>query len=71
MDDDFIYAKVGQDYEKITHMDGMRTTLCENRFEIIAKPTCEIQEQPTLQALREWIRQRNAKVLSVSGDMPE
>lgn len=69
--EDFTYVKTGTDYEKITHIDGVQTTMCANRFEIISKPTGEINEQQALQSLREWVRWRNAKVLSVSGDMPE
>ena len=69
--DDYIHVKIGDDYEKITHIDGIRTTHCANRFEILTPPTSEINEQQAVQTLREWVKWRNEKVLSVSGDMPE
>jgi hypothetical protein len=53
----------------LRHIDGVRTTVCDHRFEVIATPGCDIREQQTVQALREWIRQRQAK-LRESGDLP-
>jgi hypothetical protein len=67
---DFISIKTGQDYEKITHINGVQTTHCANRFEIITKPNAEVHEEQSLQALRDWIRWRNAQVVQVFGDMP-
>ena len=65
--DDFIHIKAGADYEKIVQQDGVRTTVCENRYEVLASPTSEVPEQQAVQALREWIRWRNAKVMQLSG----
>ena len=70
MSDDFLHIKTGQDYEKITHINGVQTTYCANRFEIIAKPTAPVLEEDALQALRDWVRWRNAQMLSGAGDMP-
>jgi len=69
--DDYIHLTTGEDYEKITHIDGIRTTMCANRFEIVTPPTGEINEQQAIQALREWARRRNAKVVSVAGCVSE
>lgn len=71
MSDDFIYSTVGEDYERIIQQDGVRTTVCANRFEIIAHPTGDINEQQAVQQLREWIRQRGAKNVRDAGDMPK
>jgi len=68
--DDFIHLTTGKDYEKITHINGVQTTVCANRFEILTKPTSELHEEQALQSLRDWIRWRNAQVMQVSGDMP-
>jgi len=68
---DFIHIRTGEDYEKITHINGVQTTLCTNRFEVIAKPTASVLEEDAVQALRDWIRWRNAQVMQVSGDMPK
>lgn len=68
---DYIHIKTGEDYEKITHINGVQTTHCTNRFEIIAKPTAELHEDAIMQAVREWVRWRNANVLSRAGGMPE
>jgi hypothetical protein len=68
-DDDFIHISTG--YERIIQQDGVRTTVCENRYEVIAAPTAEVGEQQAVQQLREWIRARNAKIVRESGVMPE
>ena len=70
-DDDFIYSKAGPDYERITQQDGVRTTVCKNRYEVLASPTAEVSEQQAVQQLREWIRERNAKVMQGAGCVPE
>ena len=68
--DDYIHIKTGPDYEKVVHSDGVCTTLCENRYEVIASPTAQVPEQQAVQQLRDWIRTRNAKVMRESGGMP-
>lgn len=71
MSDDFIHITTGENYEKITHINGVQTTICTNRFEVIARPTAPVLEDQAVQALRDWIRWRNAQVMQLSGDMPE
>ena len=58
MNDDYMEVQGGTDYRKVTHFAGVLTTQCENRFEIVAKPLCEINEQQAIIALREWIQKR-------------
>jgi hypothetical protein len=65
--DDYIHIRTGPDYEKVVQQDGVRTTVCENRYEILASPTAEVSEQQAVQQLREWIRARNAKVMQGTG----
>ena len=71
MSDDFIHIKTGENYEKITHINGVQTTVCANRFEIIARPTAELHEDSVMQAVREWVRKRNEDVLSRAGSVSE
>ena len=71
MSDDFIHIKTGENYEKITHINGVQTTVCANRFEIIARPTAELHEDAVMQAVREWVRKRNEDVLSRAGSVSE
>ena len=65
--DDYIHIRTGPDYEKVVQQDGVRTTVCENRYEILAGPTAEVSEQQAVQQLREWIRARNAKAMQGTG----
>ena len=54
--EDFVYVEAGR--QRITQSDGVKTTVCDHRFEIVANPRSDIQEQQAVQALREWIRKR-------------
>jgi hypothetical protein len=70
-EENFYYSKVGPDYERITQPEGVRTTVCKNRYEVLASPTAEVSEQQAVQQLREWIRERNAKVMQGTGRVSE
>lgn len=54
--EDFVYVEAGR--QRVTQSDGVKTTVCDNRFEIVANPRSDVQEQQAVQALREWIRKR-------------
>lgn len=69
-DDKYIEIRTGEDYERIVQADGVRTTVCLNRFEIIAQPTGEVNEQQAVQQLREWVRGRKEKEMRSAGIVP-
>jgi hypothetical protein len=52
---------------RVIQQDGVRTTVCENRFEVLIRDNAEVPEQQTVQALREWIRGRKAKTMQDAG----
>ena len=54
--EDFVYVEAGR--QRVTQSDGVKTIVCDNRFEIVANPRSDVQEQQAVQALREWIRKR-------------
>ena len=66
-DDDYVHLVTGENYERITQHDGVRTTVCKNRFEIIVSPGNDIWEQQAVQALREWIKWRKEEQLRQAG----
>jgi hypothetical protein len=68
--DDYMLIEAGKDYSKIVQTDGVRTTVCANRFEVLTTARAEINEQQAIQQLREWIRWRREKDLRESGDLP-
>ena len=69
MEDDYTYFQGGENYQRIVQVDGVRTTHCRNRFEILAAPGNDIWEQQAVQALREWIKWRKEEQLRQSGDL--
>ena len=69
--DDYMLIETGKDYSKIVQTDGVRTTVCANRFEVLTSARAEINEQQAIQQLREWIRWRREKELRESGYLPE
>lgn len=48
-------------YLSVMKVDGVRTTMCENRFEITVQPDCKVWEQTAVKMLRDWIRTRQQK----------
>lgn len=62
-DDSYIEIQVGENYRKVINMAGVRTTVCENRFEILTDPNNDINEQQAVQSLREWIQKRREKIV--------
>lgn len=53
---------------RVTMVDGLRITTCPNRYEIVARADCWINEQQTIQALRQWIKKRHER-LREPGDL--
>ena len=60
--DDYLEIQVGSNYRKVTNLSGVKTTVCENRFEVTTDPGNDINEQQVVQALREWIHSRKKDV---------
>ena len=50
-----------ENYERVVHQDGVKTTVCLNKFEIIVAPGNDLWEQQAVQSLREWVRWRKAQ----------
>jgi hypothetical protein len=69
-DDDYILVSAGEDYSKIVQTDGVRTTVCANRFEVLTSAHAEVNEQQAVQQLREWLKWRREKELRDSGLVP-
>jgi hypothetical protein len=58
-EEDYMYVEqTGQSYHRIVNMDGVRTTVCENRFEIATLTFAEINENTAIHMLKDWIRWR-------------
>jgi predicted peroxiredoxin len=56
---DFLYVEqTEQSYQRIVNMDGVRTTVCENRFEIATLTNAEVNEQVAIHALKDWLKWR-------------
>lgn len=66
--EDFIYVETG--YKRVIQKDGVKTTICENRFEVVSSPGSDITEQNVVALMREWIRWRKEQ-MRVSGGLPE
>ena len=63
-----MYVETG--VRRVVQVDGVRTTVCENRFEIVASDRSEVIEQQAVQALREWVRWRKEQEVRRAGDLP-
>ena len=67
MSDDYIYMSASENYERITNIAGVKTTVCKNRFEIACHDKAEINEQVVLNDLRVWIKRREAEMRDAGG----
>lgn len=66
---DYIHISGGEDYERVTHIAGVKTTVCKNRFEIVCADRSEINEQVVVNELKVWIKRREAEMRE-PGDLP-
>ena len=69
--DDGIGIGFNEKYERIVQQDGVKTTVCRHRYEVIATPGNEINEQRVVQAFRDWIRWRRQEELRHAGAVSE
>lgn len=57
--EDYMYIEqTERAYVKVVNLDGVKTTINENRFEICVQTNTEIWEQLAVQHLRDWIKWR-------------
>ena len=66
---DYIHMTGGENYERITNLAGVKTTICKNRFEVICQPTADINEERVTLELHAWIKRRE-KEMRDAGDLP-
>lgn len=65
---DYIMTTVkDEDYERITNIGGVKTTICKNRFEVICQDRAEVNEQYIVQELRAWIAKRREEEVRDAG----
>jgi hypothetical protein len=53
-----------KDYEKVIHREGVKVTMCMNRFEVMCQPHAEVAEQQVWTLFKEWVnwRRKNDEV---------
>ena len=68
---DYIHMTAGENYERITNLGGVKTTICKNRFEVVCQQHAEVNEERTVAELKAWIAKRREEEMrdpgSVSG----
>jgi hypothetical protein len=67
---DYIHMTAGENYERITNLGGVKTTICKNRFEVICQPRAEVNEERAVAELKAWIAKRREEEMRDAGDMP-
>ena len=72
MSEEYMMSVVmGEDYERITNIAGVKTTVCKNRFEIVCQSRGEVNEAVAVAELRAWINKRRQEEMRESRDMPK
>ena len=65
-----LFAEIEDErYSRVMHVQGVRITICEHRFEICCQEDAEVWEQQVVQMLHSWVRNRKEKLRDV-GDLP-
>jgi hypothetical protein len=59
---DYLYISGGEDYERVTHVAGVKTTICKNRFEVICADRAEVNEERAVAEFKSWIKRREAEM---------
>ena len=63
MSEDFLYHEISEKrYHRIMQLDGVRTTIAENRFEIVVEPKGDIYDVAVVALLKDWIKWRREKM---------
>ena len=71
MSDDYLMVNIsGENYERITHVAGVKTTVCKNRFEVACADRSEVNEQQIVHELRSWLSKRRVEEMRSAGDLP-
>lgn len=71
MSEDYMMMRIdGEDYERVTNIAGVKTTVCKNRFEVICQEHAEINEQQAIQEFRAWIAKRRQDEVRDAGGVP-
>jgi hypothetical protein len=71
MSDDYILTKIdGDNYERITNIAGVRTTVCKNRFEVLCQERAETNDQQIIQEFRAWLAKRRQDEMRSAGGVP-
>lgn len=65
MEENFVYVEAG--YKRVVQHDGVKTTIAENRFEVISTPGADINEQHVVALVREWVKWRKEQVRDPGG----
>jgi hypothetical protein len=65
---DYLYTE--GNYERITNLAGVKTTVCKNRFEIACHDKAEINEQRAIEDLKAWIAKRREEEMRDAGSVP-
>jgi|DEB19_MinimDraft_3_1074340.scaffolds.fasta_scaffold188097_1 hypothetical protein len=64
MSEDYIMTiLMDEDYERVTNLAGIKTTICKNRFEVICQDRAETNDQQIVQELRAWLARRKEDAL--------
>mgnify|MGYP003346500458 CR=1 FL=1 len=71
MSDDYMVTTVrDEDYERVTNLGGIRTTICKNRFEVVCQDRAETNDQQIVQELRAWLSKRRQDEVRDAGGVP-
>ena len=70
-DEEYYMYKVDRgDYERVTNKQGVKTTVCKNRFEVVCRERAEINELEAITEFKTWLARRREDAMRDDGGVP-
>jgi hypothetical protein len=57
-------------YERITNKQGVKTTVCKNRFEVVCRDRAEVNELEAIAEFKAWLARRKEEAMRDDGGVP-
>ena len=70
-DEVYFMLRMGEDdYERVTNKQGVKTTVCKNRFEVICRERAEVNDMEAIAEFKAWLARRREDSMRDDGGVP-
>lgn len=70
-DEVYFMLRIGEnEYERVTNKQGVKTTVCKNRFEVICRERAEVNDMEAIAEFKAWLARRREESMRDDGGVP-